>query len=63
MEAYGLVVGNISKALSISDQKFWIETPSNYRSCDNIVIAIHIRSLRDIKKLSASARKPSSRNG
>jgi len=57
MKAYRLIVGYISKALSISDQELWIEAPSNYRSCNNVIVAIHICTLRNIKELSASARK------
>jgi hypothetical protein len=56
MQADGLIVRTISKPLPISDQQLRIEAPSNNRSGDDIVITIRVCSLRNIEKLSASAR-------
>ena len=60
MQTNGLVVGTVSEALSISDEKLWVEAPSNNRASDDIIIAVGISSLGNIKELFASARKSSS---
>jgi len=55
MQADRLIVGAISEPLSISDEELWIETPTNHRGRDEIVIAIHVRSLGNVEELPSSA--------
>ena len=54
VQANRLIVRHVTEPLSISDQKLWIETPGNYRGCDDIIIAIHIRPLGYIEELPTS---------
>ena len=55
-----MIVGAISKPLSVTYEQLGIETPRNDRACDNIIIAIGVRSLGYVKEQSATTRKSSS---
>jgi hypothetical protein len=54
MKTDRLVVGNIPVTLPIPDEKFRIETPSNYRRDNDIVITIGIYSEWYFEKLPSS---------
>lgn len=60
MQADGLVIGNISEPFTVFYQQLRVETPSNNRARDNIIITVGIGSLRNVEKLSALARVPRS---
>jgi hypothetical protein len=56
MKTNRLVVCNIPVTLPIANKKFWVETPSNHRCDDNIVITIGVYSEWYLEKLSSSTR-------
>lgn len=55
MKTDRLVICNVSEASAVFDEKLWVETPSNDRTSDDVVIAIDICSLRDVEELTAFA--------
>lgn len=54
MQADRLVIGTVTEALSISYQELWVETPSNNRASNDVVVTVGIRSLGYIEELSTS---------
>jgi hypothetical protein len=60
MQTNGLIVGAVSETLSISDEELWVETPSNDRASDDVIVAIGICALRYIKELPSFAREAGS---
>jgi len=55
VQTNGLIVGTIAESSTIPDKQLGIEAPANNRRGNDVVITVSIRSLGNIKKVSASA--------
>jgi hypothetical protein len=53
-----LVVGYISPTSTITREKLWVEAPSYDGARDKVIVAVYIRSLRKIKKLTTPGGEP-----
>lgn len=54
-----MVVGTVAKSFAVPNEKLGVETPSDHRASDNIVVAVRICSLGYIKELTSSTRESS----
>ena len=51
MQADGLRISDVSPSVAITDEKLWVEAPSNDRIEDQIVLAIQIERARNLNEV------------